>query len=493
MADNSLTRKSARELARLIRTRAVSPVEVLDAHLAAIEALNPKLNAIVTLAAEQARDAARRGGSRRHERRAARPAARPAGRHQGRHHHRRHPHHLRLAALTRTMCRTRTPKPCAASRPPAPSCSPRPTRRNSPAAPTPTTCCSARPAIRGIRRLSPAGSSGGSAVAVATGMVPIAQGTDFGCSIRIPAAFCGIVGIRPTPGLTPSYPMPLAWDPGQVHGPLARDAEDAALMLDAMVGFTRLSPISVAPPWQSALAELERRDGHQRACASPTSPTSPASASMPKSTRSAATPRPRSSKLGAQVEADRIRRRRRTRAYQTWRGFWMVGQQYERLEQIDQFGPNLQGQCRGRAETERARFRRGRATRAGGFSSLPRTVRALRHSADAGRAGEAVSGRAEFPRPDQRPSFENYIDWIAPAFLITLVSLPAASAPAGLSRELPVGMQIVAPRFEEPLILRVARANSPGEQVGWPPLAAGLNTLAPGRGKRRHGLARSPS
>ena len=67
--------------------------------------------------------------------------------------------------------------------------------------------------------LSPAGSSGGSAVAVATGMVPIAQGTDFGCSIRIPAAFCGIVGIRPTPGLIPSYPMPLAWDPGQVHGP----------------------------------------------------------------------------------------------------------------------------------------------------------------------------------------------------------------------------------------------------------------------------------
>ena len=81
--------------------------------------------------------------------------------------------------------------------------------------------------------LSPAGSSGGSAVAVATGMVPLAQGTDFGCSIRIPAAFCGIVGIRPTPGLTPNYPMPLAWDPGQVHGALGRDAEDVAFMLDA--------------------------------------------------------------------------------------------------------------------------------------------------------------------------------------------------------------------------------------------------------------------
>jgi amidase len=107
--------------------------------------------------------------------------------------------------------------------------------------------------------LSPAGSSGGSAVAVATGMVPIAQGTDFGGSARVPAAFCGIVGLRPTPGLTPSYPMPLAWDPGQLHGPLARDAEDAALMLDAIAGASPLSPISVAAPWASALAELERR------------------------------------------------------------------------------------------------------------------------------------------------------------------------------------------------------------------------------------------
>jgi amidase len=91
-------------------------------------------------------------------------------------------------------------------------------------------------------------------------MLPIAHGTDFGCSIRIPAAFCGIVGIRPTPGLTPSHPLHLPWDPGQVPGPLARDAEDAALFLDSIVGFSRISPISVAPPWRSALAELERRD-----------------------------------------------------------------------------------------------------------------------------------------------------------------------------------------------------------------------------------------
>ncbi|MGB6543722.1 MAG: amidase family protein, partial [Xanthobacteraceae bacterium] len=60
MVDKTLARKSARELARLIRTRAVSPVEVLDAHLAVIAEINPKLNAVITLAAEEAHDAARR-------------------------------------------------------------------------------------------------------------------------------------------------------------------------------------------------------------------------------------------------------------------------------------------------------------------------------------------------------------------------------------------------------------------------------------------------
>ena len=195
--------------------------------------------------------------------------------------------------------------------------------------------------------LSPAGSSGGSAVAVATGMLPLAQGTDFGCSIRIPAAFCGIVGIRPTPGLTPNYPMPLAWDPGQVHGPLARTAEDAALMLDAMVG---LQP-AVADLGRAAVAERARRGGARprtrRGCGSPTCSDIAG--------------------IGVDAEIDAIcrqaarrlaRRRRDRRArsrstssdgrepYQTWRGAWMVGQQFARLAQLEEFGDNLKATSR---------------------------------------------------------------------------------------------------------------------------------------------------
>ena len=75
-----------------------------------------------------------------------------------------------------------------------------------------------------------------------------------------------------------------------------------------------------------------------------------------------------------------------------------------------------------------------------------------------------------FPTEINGRSFENYVDWIAPAFLVTLVSLPAGSVPAGKTRDgLPVGLQIVAPRFEEPLILSVAKLVQQANPIGWPP------------------------
>ncbi len=139
--------------------------------------------------------------------------------------------------------------------------------------------------------------------------------------------------------------MALAWDPGQLHGPLARDAEDAALMLDAIVGFTRISPISVAPPWQSALAELERSEdikGLRIAYVSDIADIG-VDAEIDTICRDAASAL---GKLGAQVEETKFSAGDGRAPYQTWRGFWMVGQQYERLDQIEQFGPNLRATSR---------------------------------------------------------------------------------------------------------------------------------------------------
>jgi amidase len=88
------------------------------------------------------------------------------------------------------------------------------------------------------------GSSGGSAAALATGMCPLAEGTDLGGSLRGPASFCGVVGFRTTPGLVPRYPSVLAWDSYSVEGPMARSVTDAAMMLSVMAGPDDRSPLS---------------------------------------------------------------------------------------------------------------------------------------------------------------------------------------------------------------------------------------------------------
>jgi len=92
--------------------------------------------------------------------------------------------------------------------------------------------------------LTSGGSSGGSAVAVAAGMVPLAHGTDFGGSVRTPASFCDVASIRPTPGRTPSPRRPLGWDMLATHGFLARGVEDLELALSVCAGGDANDPLS---------------------------------------------------------------------------------------------------------------------------------------------------------------------------------------------------------------------------------------------------------
>lgn len=96
---------------------------------------------------------------------------------------------------------------------------------------------------------SSGGSSGGSAVAVAAGMAFLAQGTDMGGSVRTPASFCGVVGLRPSAGRIPRPNKRLQWDYLDTDGILARTVEDAALMLSVMAGGDRRDPISIPSRW----------------------------------------------------------------------------------------------------------------------------------------------------------------------------------------------------------------------------------------------------
>jgi Asp-tRNA(Asn)/Glu-tRNA(Gln) amidotransferase A subunit family amidase len=93
-----------------------------------------------------------------------------------------------------------------------------------------------------------AGSSGGSAVALATGMVPLATGSDMGGSLRNPAAYCGVVGFRPSPGAVPHELRLIGWSPLGVQGPMGRTVADAALLFEAMAAFDARDPLSCPLP-----------------------------------------------------------------------------------------------------------------------------------------------------------------------------------------------------------------------------------------------------
>jgi amidase len=465
----ALTRKSAVELAAMMAARTVSPVEVLDAHLAAIAWINPGLNAIVTLAADEARAAARQAE-------AAIMAGAPLG-----------PLHglpFGVKDVTQTAgIRTTFGSPLFKDFVPGEDAEV--VRRLKAAGAivlaktnTPEFATGANTVnpVFGVTRnpwnpaLSPAGSSGGSAVAVATGMLPLAQGTDFGCSIRIPAAFCGIVGIRPTPGLTPNHPMPLAWDPGQVHGPLARSAEDAALMLDAMVGFSRLSPISVAPPWASAREAVARAADAQglRIAYAPDIAGIGVDGEIDTICRDAAR---RLRDAGATVEEIGFDVSEGRDPYQAWRGAWMVGQQFANLARLAEFGENLRGNVKRGLAVTAADLAAAEATRITVFHRFRTLFERFDLLLTPAAPVKPYPVEMNFPAEIDGRRFENYVDWIAPAFLVTLVSLPAASVPAGKTADgLPVGLQIVAPRFEEPLILSVAKLVQQANPIGWPPL-----------------------
>ncbi len=102
------------------------------------------------------------------------------------------------------------------------------------------------------------GSSGGAAVALACGMVPIADGSDMGGSLRNPASFCNVVGFRPSLGKVPSWPSQAAWSQLSTEGPMARSVRDAALMLGAISGPDPRSPLAIPETGEDFLRSLER-------------------------------------------------------------------------------------------------------------------------------------------------------------------------------------------------------------------------------------------
>ena len=248
---------SAVELARLVRAKTLSARDVVGAHLARIERVNPGLNAIVTLVADQAMARARLADEDLARGRAVGPLHGLPIAHKDL-----QPtngirttfgspiykefvpsedsltvERLRLAGAI-VVGKTNTPEFGAGSQ-----------------TFNPVFGSTLNPYDRGK---TCGGSSGGAAVALATGMLPIADGSDMGGSLRNPASFCHVVGLRPSPGRVPVWPGATAWSTLSVDGPMARRVADVALLLSAMAGPDPRSPISIDEDGSRFAAPLDR-------------------------------------------------------------------------------------------------------------------------------------------------------------------------------------------------------------------------------------------
>ncbi|EKV32340.1 Amidase [Caenispirillum salinarum AK4] len=318
------------------------------------------------------------------------------------------------------------------------------------------------------------GSSGGSAVALATGMAWLATGSDLGGSLRTPASFCGIVGLRPSPGRVPRGPAREPWGTLWVEGPMARTVADVALMLDAFARPDVRDPIALEPPAAPFLASAERPSLPRRVAWSPDLGLGPVD---PEVADICARAVRRYEDAGAVVEEVRLDLSAAREAFQTLRAASFATTMGPLLDhKRDQLKPEVVWNIeKGRALTM-ADIARAERLRAKVFEKVAGVL------ADFDLLACPTAIVPPFP-VEQRwveevngVRFDNYVDWLAITFAITLTSCPALSLPAGRTAAgLPVGVQLVGrPRGEAALLGQAAllegvlgeRGRVPVEPVG---------------------------
>jgi amidase len=242
-ADDALVALSAVELRRLIGARELSPVELLEACIARIEAVNPFVNAVTATCFDRAFEEARAA-----ER--AVLAGSPLGLLHGL------PMGVKDLEATEGLLTTLGSPMFRGHVPDADNTLVARLRAAGAIVVGKTNVpelgagANTRNAVWGATgnpfdpRLNAGGSSGGSAAALACDMLPVCTGSDTGGSLRIPAALCGVVGFRPSPGLVPSSRKLLGWSPISVVGPMGRTVAEACLQLAASAGVTDTDPLS---------------------------------------------------------------------------------------------------------------------------------------------------------------------------------------------------------------------------------------------------------
>ena len=448
---------SARELTRRIRARELSAREVTEAHLARIEAVNPRVNAVVTLTAERAMREA-----------AAADQLLAAGAEPP-------PLHGLPVAHKDTHetagVRTTSGSPLLADNVPARD--ELVIERMRAAGTIMLGKTNVPEFAAGSHTFNPVfgttlnpydlsrsagGSSGGAAAALACGMHPVADGSDMGGSLRNPASFCNVVGLRPSPGRVPSWPGDAAWSTMSVQGPMARTVADAALLLSVLAGPDPRSPVALETPGSAFAVPLDRDLAGLRVAWAPR-----LDGSIPFEPEVVATLEPAVkvfTELGCTVEeacpdlsgAEEVFRT--LRAWQFELGLGTVLDRHrDRLKptlvrNIEE-GRRLTGSELGRAEVLHTRlYHRTREFFERYDLLLAPVCQVLPFDAD-----------LEYPAHVAGRPMHTYVDWMRSAYLISATGCPALSVPGGFTAGgLPVGLQVIGPHRADLAVLQAGHA-----------------------------------
>jgi amidase len=447
----------ATELATLIRGRKVSAVELMQAHIAQIERVNPQVNAIVTFHPEQAMQRARAADARQA---------------------RGEPLHLLhgLPTAHKDLVPTRGVRTTWGStiyRDFVPDEDALIVERQAAAGAisvgktnTPEFGAGAQTfnAVFGATRnpydlaRTCGGSSGGAAVALACGMVPLADGSDLGGSLRNPAAFCNVVGLRASAGRVPKHPSKLAWNTLSVQGAMGRTVQDVALLMQAISGPDARVPISLTEPGSLFARPLARDfNGTSVAWAPALGGLAPVAAQVAAAIDAQ---RPTFESLGCRTEEAIADFSHARGIFHVQRAQIFAATHAEHLEKhrdqlkdtvIWNVEQGLQLTARQIADAELKRtelFERAHAFfERYEFLVLP-TAQVLPFPVDQPWVRE-IDGRI----------MRDYLEWMTSCWIITVTGHPAVSVPCGFSAEgLPIGLQIVGRYRDDFGVLQLAYA-----------------------------------
>ena len=302
------------------------------------------------------------------------------------------------------------------------------------------------------------GSSGGAAVALAAGMIPIADGSDLGGSLRNPASFCNVVGFRPTPGRVPKYPASNAWARLSVDGPMGRTVQDVALMLQAIAGYDPRAPISLGEEASIFAENLGRDFDGVKIAYSPDLGQLPVDPSV---TATIEKQLPVFSDLGCRLEWAAPDFRDAYEIFQTLRAWSYELSFADRFAEFgeEQFKETIRWNVAQGVGLSAAQISRTEAKRSELFHRVREFLDNFEFLLLPTAQAPPFLLEWEYPTQINGIEMETYIDWMMSCAFITVTELPAISVPCGFTADgLPVGLQIVGRPRSDFSVLQLAYA-----------------------------------